>query len=420
VPALAPANPLVRLFGRVFRLVWGADVDPPLRPVLAVSFASSMGGSTVWSFVGIWAIERLHADQSAVGLAFLISALVGAGSGYVGGHLSDYIGRRPLILVSWAFQVALILGFLAAGDRELFGLGLLCLGGLTFQVGSAANQAMIADLVPPERHEQAFASVRVAQNLGITLGPPTGALLLALGSWPTLFVGASALFFGGFLLALRLLPSRGDYAPLEPPTRHSFTVIVRDRPFLLFLVSSGLAWLVYVSFEVVLPISLVGSHGFARYTWGFLVVVNPVMVTLFQLRLTQWLRPVPGALKLAIGLPLMGLPFLLLPIVDAVPAVALMIFVFVIGEMLWVPTSQAIVAGLAPEDIRGAYMGAFGSMSAIGFALAPFLGLQIRGSFGDTAFWVVVAAVSLVAASTGAAACRVAFGRRPRSASAPA
>ena len=409
-----------RLFGRLFRLVWGADVDRPLRPVLAVSFASSAGGSTVWSFVGIWAIERLHANQSAVGLAFLISALLGAASGYFGGHLSDYLGRRPLILVSWAFQVALILGFLAAGDRELVGLGLVCAGGLTFQVGSAANQAMIADLVPPERHEQAFASVRVAQNLGITLGPPTGALLLALGSWSTLFVGASALFFGGFLLALRFLPSRGDYAPLEPPERHSFGVIVRDRPFVLFLVSSALAWLVYVSFEVVLPISLVGSHGFAKYTWGFLVVVNPIMVTFLQLRLTQWLRPVPGALKLAVGLPLMGLPFLLLPVVDAVPAVAAMIFVFVIGEMLWVPTSQAIVAGLAPEDIRGAYMGAFGSMSAIGFALAPFLGLQIRGSFGDTALWVVVAAVSLVAAATGATACRVALGRRPRPASAPA
>ena len=388
--------------------------------MLAVSFASSTGGSTVWSFVGIWAIERLHANQSAVGLAFLVSALLGAGSGYVGGHFSDYLGRRPLILISWAFQVALILGFLAAGGNELAGLGLVCAGGLTFQVGSAANQAMIADLVAPERHEQAYASVRVAQNLGITLGPPAGGLFLALGGWSALFVGAAVLFFGGFVLALRFLPSRGDYAPLQPPTRQSFGVIVRDRPFLLFLVSAALAWLVYVSFEVVLPISLVGSHGFAPSTWGFLVVVNPIMVTLFQLRLTQRLRPVPGTLKLAAGLPLMGLPFLLLPVVDAVPAVAAMIFVFVVGEMLWVPTSQAIVAGLAPGDIRGAYMGAFGSTSAIGFALAPFLGLQIRGSFGDTALWVVVAAVSLVAAATGAAACRVAFGRRPRPASAPA
>ena len=84
------------LFARLFRLIWGADVDRPLRPVLAVNFASSMGGSTVWSFVGLWAIRHLHASQSAVGVAFLISATVGVLAGYAGGHLSDHLGRRPL------------------------------------------------------------------------------------------------------------------------------------------------------------------------------------------------------------------------------------------------------------------------------------------------------------------------------------
>ena len=185
-----------------------------------------------------------------------------------------------------------------------------------------------------------------------------------------------------------------------------------DRPFLLFLVSAAFAWLVYVSFEVVLPISLVQGHGFAPSTWGFIVVVNPLVVTIFQLRLTQRLRGISAALKLALGLPLIGLPFLFLSIVDAVPAVMAMILVFVLGEMLWVPTSQAIVAGLAPEDVRGAYMGAFGSMAAVGFALAPLLGLQVRQSLGDTALWTFVAALSLVAAASGAAACRIAVGRR--------
>jgi predicted MFS family arabinose efflux permease len=279
---------------------------------------------------------------------------------------------------------------------------------------------MVADLVPSERHEQAYAAVRVAANLGVTLGPPTGGLFLALGSWSALFVGAAALFFGGFVLALRYLPRHGDYAPEEPPTRHSFGVIVRDRPFLLFLVSSALAWLVYVSFEVVLPISLVEAHGLAPATWGFLVVVNPIVVTLFQLRVIRLLRPVPAALKLAVALPLMGFPFVLLRVVDVVPAVAAMILVFVVGEMLWVPTSQTIVAGLAPEDVRGAYMGAFGSMAAIGFALGPFLGLQIRAAYGDAAVWAAVAALSVVAAAIGAAACRIAIARRPRPASAAA
>ena len=81
-----------------------------------------------------------------------------------------------------------------------------------------------------------------------------------------------------------------------------------------------------------------------------------------------------------------------------------MLTVFVFGEMLWVPTSQAVVADLAPEDIRGAYMGAFGSAPAIGFALAPLIGLQVRNSFGDEATWVMFSAISVVAALLGALA----------------
>ena len=68
--------------------------------------------------------------------------------------------------------------------------------------------------------------------------------------------------------------------------------------------------------------------------------------------------------------------------------------VFVFGEMLWVPTSQAIVAGLAPEDVRGAYMGAFGSTAAIGFALGPFTGLRLQDVYGENAAWLFFAAVS--------------------------
>jgi MFS family permease len=71
-----------------------------------------------------------------------------------------------------------------------------------------------------------------------------------------------------------------------------------------------------------------------------------------------------------------------------------------------VPTSQSIVAGLAPADLRGAYMGAFGSTAAVGFALAPFFGLQVGERYGDTAMWGMFAGVAVVGAVLGAIACR--------------
>ncbi|TML45020.1 MAG: MFS transporter [Actinobacteria bacterium] len=404
---------VVRPLAALYRVIFGSDTDPALRPILGINFAGSLAGSTVWSFVGIWAIKKLGADQSVLGLAYLVSALIGVGSGYLGGHLSDHFGRRPLIFIGWIGQTAVVLGFVAAGSSATTGLLVLCFGGLFFQIGNAAGQALVADLVPRDRHEPAYAAVRVASNLGVTFGPPLGGLLLLLGSWNALFLGAAAFSAVGFALAVLFLPARGAYAPEEPPGRGSFAVIARDRPFLLFLVSAAFAWLVYVAFETVLPISLVESHGYSSSTWGFLVVLNPFLVTFFQLRLTERVAAVPGAVKLAVGLPLMGLPFLLLSVNDALPLVMLILFLFVIGEMLWVPTSQTAVAGLAPLDLRGAYMGAFGSMGAIGFALAPFIGLQVRKSFGDSAVWILQAALSLVAAGTGAAAIRIALGRGP-------
>jgi hypothetical protein len=85
---------------------------------------------------------------------------------------------------------------------------------------------------------------------------------------------------------------------------------------------------------------------------------------------------------------------------------------FVFGEMLWVPASQSVVTRLAPADIRGAYLGAFGMMGSAGWALAPFVGLHVRAAGGDRAVWTLFAAISVVAGVTGAAAAAGAV-RRP-------
>ena len=259
---------------------------------------------------------------------------------------------------------------------EMGGPGRALVGrGVRLARGST-SQAMVADLVAPDRREAAYASVRVASNLGVVAGPPIGGLVLLIASWPALFPTVAVLSAIAFFVAFRYLPHRGDFSPEGPPERGSLRVILRDRPFLLFLGSAVFAWLVYVAYEIVLPVSLVDGFGYEPAAWGFLVWINPLLVTLFQLRLTRATAYVAPAPKLVTGLLVMGLPYLLLVYSHAVWAVIVVVVIFVIGEMLWVPTSQSVVASLAPRDIRGAYMGAFGSAPAIGFALSPLIGLQ--------------------------------------------
>src|SRR5712691_9448430 len=164
---------------RVVRLIWGDQLDAALKPLVAQGFASSLAASAGWSFLGIWAIKQLHAGQTALGLAFTVGAVLGALTGYAAGHASDYVGRKPLMLVSSGGFTVLVLCLLLVGRRETPGLILLAaapaVGGIA---GSSAN-ALIADLVPRERHEAAYASQRVAWNLGATSGPVVGGALLA-------------------------------------------------------------------------------------------------------------------------------------------------------------------------------------------------------------------------------------------------
>ena len=398
------------MFGRFFRLIWGDEVEPALRPILAVGFAGSLTASACWTFVGIWAVDQLDASSAALGLYFVVAAIVSAGVGYLGGHVSDYLGRRPVILAGWGLTSLVPITWTVIDDFRT-AIPLLLLVSLFAPVAYAATQALIADVVAPARHEHAYASLRVANNLGVTLGPPVGGALLLSSDYDVLWIGVTILGSLTTALAWRLIPSRGEFTPDEPPSRGSLGVITRDRPFLVFIAAMVLANLVYFAFEVVLPISAVDSHGLDPAAWGFLVIINPALVTLFQLRITRRVERFPAAPKLALAMLLMGWPFLLLSVDASIPVMGFVILVFVFGEMLWIPTSQAIVAGLAPADLRGAYMGAFASTSSAGFALGPFLGLQIRGGFGDTAMWGFFAAVAVLGALLGVVATRYAFSR---------
>jgi predicted MFS family arabinose efflux permease len=391
------------VFRALVRLIWGGEIDRELRPVVAVTLATSVAGSSLWTFMALWGLDVLH-GKSALPFVFLVGSILAGFSGYAGGWMSDRIGRRKVILVGEALMIFYPLVLLVASNDRRVGLFALVFFGAVGSLGRSVSQAMVADLVAPERLPAAYASVRIAANFGVILGPPFGSLVLLAGGWNALFVAVSVLSAVAWFLALKLLPRRGAYAPAGPPDRGSFAAIARDRPFMLFLGSAIFAWIVYVAYEIVLPVSLVDGYGYDTSAWGFLVWINPFLVTFLQMRVTRVTSHLSAPRVLVVAMLVMGLPFLLFLWSHSLPIVITVLVVFVIGEMLWAPTSTTIVADLAPDDIRGAYMGAFGSGAAIGFALAPLIGLQARNSFGDNFTWTMFAGISVVAAVMAAAA----------------
>lgn len=399
----------MRVVARLSRLVLGESVDPAIRPLLMVTLVITLARSALWTFLAVWAIDELDAKAS-LPFVMLIGAILAAGSGYLGGLLSDHIGRRRVMLVAEAAMIVYPLALLLGNQNHRVGLGLLAFGGAIGALGGSVSQALVADLVPPERQTDAYASVRVAANFGVIFGPPIASMLLVIGGWTVLFVVVAISSALAWILAYKLLPAGGRFTPSEKPPAGALAIIARDHAFTLFMGSAVFAWIVYVAWEVVLPVSLVDGYGYETWAWGLVVWINPFLVTFLQVKLTTFTTRFQPDRVLVVAMLTMGLPFLLLTVNHTLAVVIVVAVLFVIGEMLWVPTSQAIVARFAPDELRGAYFGAVGSAAAVGWAISPLIGFQARNSFGDGFTWTMFAVIGVVAAALVVAA--LSLGRR--------
>jgi predicted MFS family arabinose efflux permease len=401
----------------LFRAALGGAVERRLLPVVAVSFIYSASFSTFWVYVGVYAVKGLGWRPSQVGLLFLLAAPVAAVANYLSGHVSDRVGRKRPIIASFLASTANMTALSVLGEQTVIAFALIVVQGVIGAPAYSLDRVLVADLVPDgDDREAAYATVRVATNLGAFVGPPVAALLIHFGGWTAFLLGVAALGVVGAIVTASFLPATGGWTRRQAEAG-SLRLVLRDRPFVLLLVSTLLGFFVYCGFETVLPVIAVSSYGLSASTWGLLVVISPLLVVFFQLRLTRAASRIPVAPRLATALLVMGLPFLALVASGQVAVIAAVIVVFVVGEMLWMPTSQSVAAQLAPAPARGTYFGALAAMTGPAWTLAPFIGLQLRAHTGVGSVWILFAAIGVGGAAAAAAAVRSADSARSDGAS---
>jgi MFS family permease len=398
------------LYAALARGLLGGTGDRRVLPVAAVSFVYSVSFSTFWVYVGIYAVKGLHWPPARVGYLFLASAPVAAAANYLSGRVADLAGRKAPIVISFVASTANMAALSAVGHVTAAAFALVILQGAIGAPAYSLDRVLVADLIAePGEREAGYASIRVASNVGILVGPPLAALLVFAGGWTAFLLGIAALGAVGAVLAAVFLPATSGR--FREATTGSLRAVVGDRPFALLLLSSLFSWTNYCAFETVLPVIAVSSFGLASSTWGLLIAISPALVILGQLRLTRASARVPAAPRLAAAALLMGLPFLVLLAAHGVAVIAGVIVVFVLGEMVWMPTSQAIAAELAPEETRGTYFGALAATTGPAWTLTPFVAFQLRDHVGVRSVWLLVAAVGVAAAVTGVAAVRAQVSR---------
>ncbi len=382
--------------------ILGIEVPGSLMRLLGVSLLSSGAFSALWSFVGIWAIHVLGASPTAIGVMYAGDSAASALCGYYGGRLSDRVGRRAVMGGAWALEALAACALALVGHHVILGVVLVMVAGAASGPGLAAANALVADLGDAQDPTAPFGAFRVASNLGAMAGPALGGWVLIGDHWPLFFGGIAAMGLTSAGLAWWWLPiaSANPIRVRTPEHQAPRPAVWRDLPFVLLLVSTWGGYLVYVGFDVVLPIAAVQDYGLKPAVWGFLAAANPLMVVALQGRLSRWVAHYRVDAVLLASVSLMGASFLLLLARHGAAFVLMSVLVFALGEITWSPTTQAFAAGLASDDRRGAYMGALGSAGSAAWVVGPLVDLRLATT-GVGGVWILLAGCGVGAGALG-------------------
>src|SRR4029077_1543312 len=174
----------------------------PLLPIFLIVVVDVLGLTIILPLLPFYA-ESLGATPRVVGLLVSAYAICQLIAGPPLGHLSDRIGRRPVLLVS---QVGTCIGFLILAYANTLWVVFLAriIDGLTAGNLTVA-QAYIADVTDPEHRTRSFGIIGIAFGLGFLVGPGISGFLAQFGNVYPIFA-AAGLSFTSILCTYFLLP----------------------------------------------------------------------------------------------------------------------------------------------------------------------------------------------------------------------
>jgi MFS family permease len=230
-------------------------------------------------------------------------------------------------------------------------------------------------------------------NFGTMNGPVVGGLI-AESSFTWLFIGDALTCVEFGIIALTRLPEGTQGASTHAPTPR--LAIVRDPGFMIFLIASTAVAFMYAQSHSGFALEVAG-RGLSSRVYGMLLALNAFLVLLFEMPLSAWTRRKRRRPVIAVGWALIGLGFGLTPWGHGVAWLALTVTIWTLGEILSAPVGAAYVSEVAPDHMRGRYMGTWTMTWGLGFVLGPSLGGQLF-AWHPTALWGVCLGLGAVAA----------------------
>jgi len=357
-------------------------------------------GMMVLPFLVLYLTRELGFSLARAGSMLAVYGASAIVFGPIGGRLSDRIGALPVMRVSLiASGLVLLLFPLAKSFAAVAAMTVLWAG--CAEMFRPASLAAITHVVAPEQRRQAFALNRLAINLGMSIGPALGGFLATVSFHAMFAVDAVTTLLAGTLLAVtpwRAFSGVNSEAPNRQGSRIGPATILHDGRFLVFLGGVILVGIVFFQHESALPLYLVQYLHLSPAFYGMLFTINTLLIVGLEVPIITATAHWPNRRSLAIGCLLFAIGFGALGLIASPAGVIATVVVWTFGEMLLFPAMSAHMAEIAPENRRGAYMGAYSMSLSISLTIGPWMGTQLLALLGPVRVWSVMFALGALAA----------------------
>lgn len=358
-------------------------------------------GTMVIPFLAIYLTEQRGFTLGQAGMAtafFGVGSLVGS---YLGGYLTDRIGYYRVIF--WSLFLG---GVLFVGFGYVHGIGTIFAGIFVLStIGESFRPAVMTALAvysEPETRTRSYSLMRMAINLGFTIGPAAGGFLAGSFGYGSLF-WADGLTCVAAAVAFRIWLNPKNAAPKESRLveegGNGFDSPYRDKTYLAFIGLNILSGIIFLQLLSALPAFYRFDMQLSKGEIGLLLAFNGLIVFLLEMPLVSILQRKMGVIhSMGTGVLLFGFSYLVLNF-SGLGSIALAIVSMAalsVGEIFNMPFANTYAMGRTNENNRGKYMGLYSMSYSTAHIIGPFLSMKVADHWGFSTLWYLVALMSLV------------------------
>jgi len=368
----------------------------------------------------VYQAEASHATVPQATFLFTLYSLMQFLFAPVWGHLSDRLGRKP-ILVAGLLGNAVGLALFGISSRLTLLYVARALSGLMSSAALPTAMAYVADVTDEKSRGRGMGLMGAAMGLGFIFGPGIGGSLSRFGHGVP-FLAASGLNLVTCVLAALLLreslgtrprPAEGEDVaaihPTEAPVSSEVPspeppVIPRPwravaSPLLTFYLVAFFVTFSMASLESIFPWFIQDRFGFGAGDMGLMFLFMGIAVFLVQgFLLGRWIAAFGEENVLVSGLLINALGFLLVIAANGRVALTAALVVGGVGNQIMRPTNASLISKRTKRG-QGAAIGIMDSFDSAGRILGPMAAGALYGP-GRTYPYIASAAIM---ATVGAA-----------------